>query len=195
MFSSPAASSLKRRTEAEQTPVSMLGKMLSTTREPARSFEVKSVRSPRRQGVRRRGAADRGELADGVDLGVAQVRGCHEECLAGRPRTRGNHSPPYDRAVPSPHRALLALPAALPLLAVLTACGGGSSSTTATEPATSAGSSASSSAAAGATTCDYTVTGQPSKKVTPPASTTDLTGDVKATIDTSVGTGGTWTRP
>ena len=90
--------------------------------------------------------------------------------------------------MPRRHRALLALPAAFPLLAVLTACGGGSSSTTATEPATSAGSSASSSAAAGGTACDYTVTGQPAKKVTPPPSTTDLTGTVKATIETSAGT-------
>jgi peptidyl-prolyl cis-trans isomerase B (cyclophilin B) len=89
--------------------------------------------------------------------------------------------------VPRPPRALLTLPAVLPLLAALTACGGGSSSTTAPERATSAG-SPSASAGAGGTACDYTDVGQPSKKATPPASTTDLTGPVKATIETSVGT-------
>jgi peptidyl-prolyl cis-trans isomerase B (cyclophilin B) len=73
----------------------------------------------------------------------------------------------------------------LPLLAALTACGGGSSSTTATEPAPSTGTS---SAGAGGTACDYATTGQPSRKVTPPASTTNLTGPVKATIETSIGT-------
>jgi len=67
---------------------------------------------------------------------------------------------------------------------VLTACGGGSSSTTATDPAASAGSSS----AAGSTSCDFTADGQkPAKDATPPPPTTDLTGDVKATIDTSVG--------
>jgi peptidyl-prolyl cis-trans isomerase B (cyclophilin B) len=73
---------------------------------------------------------------------------------------------------------------------VLTACGSGSSSTTATEPPASAGSSssASSPAAAGSTTCSFTPDGQkPAKDATPPPSTTDLTGTVKATIDTSVG--------
>jgi peptidyl-prolyl cis-trans isomerase B (cyclophilin B) len=87
--------------------------------------------------------------------------------------------------VPRSHRALLPL-AALLLLALLTGCGGGSSSTTATDPAASGGSS--SSAAAGSTSCDFTADGQkPAKDVTPPPATTDLTGDVKATIDTSVG--------
>jgi peptidyl-prolyl cis-trans isomerase B (cyclophilin B) len=98
--------------------------------------------------------------------------------------------PSYDRAVPRRHPGLWALAAALPLLAVLAACGSGSSSTTATEPPASAGSSsaASSPAAAGSTTCSYSPDGQkPSKEVTPPPSTTDLTGQVKVTIDTSVG--------
>ncbi len=79
---------------------------------------------------------------------------------------------------------MLALSAALPLLAVLTACGSGSSSTTATEPAASGGSS---SPAAGSTSCSFTQSGKPAKQVTPPPATTDLTGTVKATIDTSVG--------
>jgi peptidyl-prolyl cis-trans isomerase B (cyclophilin B) len=89
--------------------------------------------------------------------------------------------------VPRPSRALPTLLAVLPLLAALSACGGGSSSATATEPATSAASS-SASAGAGDTACNYTETGQPSKKVTPPASTTGLSGPVKATIETSIGT-------
>jgi peptidyl-prolyl cis-trans isomerase B (cyclophilin B) len=86
-----------------------------------------------------------------------------------------------------------ALSTAFPLLAALTACGGGSSSTTATELPSSARSSTSSSTsssptAAGTTNCTFTADGQqPAKDVTPPPSTTDLTGTVKATIDTSVG--------
>jgi peptidyl-prolyl cis-trans isomerase B (cyclophilin B) len=88
--------------------------------------------------------------------------------------------------VPRPHRALLAL-AALPLLVALTACGGGSSSTTATDPAGTPASSGSSSPGAGGTSCSFTADGQPAKDATPPASTTDLSGKVKATIDTSVG--------
>src|SRR3954464_6502206 len=45
VFSSPAASSLNRRTEAAQVPVSRLGKMLRTTRDPANAADEKSARA------------------------------------------------------------------------------------------------------------------------------------------------------
>jgi len=70
-------------------------------------------------------------------------------------------------------------------MAVLTACGGGSSSTTALDP----GAAGSSSASGAGTTCDYTPDGQkPAKQVTPPPSSTSVSGEVDATIKTSVGT-------
>jgi hypothetical protein len=45
VLSSVAASSLNFRTDALHTPVSMVGKTLSTTRLPWRSSEVKSLKS------------------------------------------------------------------------------------------------------------------------------------------------------
>jgi peptidyl-prolyl cis-trans isomerase B (cyclophilin B) len=81
-------------------------------------------------------------------------------------------------------RTLLAV---LPLVAVLTACGSGSSSTTATgSGASTSPSTPASSSASGP--CVYTPDGKAAKKVTPPPATPTVSGQVKATIKTSVGT-------
>jgi peptidyl-prolyl cis-trans isomerase B (cyclophilin B) len=81
---------------------------------------------------------------------------------------------------------LLAAAAVAALVPTLAACGGSSSSSVAAD----ASSSPSDTASAGATTCDYPTdtTAPAAKKVDPPPSTPSVSGTVKATIDTSVGT-------
>lgn len=84
-----------------------------------------------------------------------------------------------------PTRLLAAAAVAL-LVPTLAACGGSSSSSVAAD----ASSSPSDAGSSGAVTCDYPTdtTAPAAKKVDPPPSTPSVTGTVKATIDTSVGT-------
>lgn len=83
---------------------------------------------------------------------------------------------------------LLAAAAVAALVPTLAACGGSASSSVAADSSSSP--SDTGSASASPTTCDYPTdpTAPPAKKVDPPPSTPSVTGTVKATIDTSVGT-------
>ncbi len=82
---------------------------------------------------------------------------------------------------------IAATAAALVLLPTLAACGGSSSSSTAADPASASTPTASGSA--GATTCVYPSDPQAAaKKVNPPPATPTVSGQVPATIATSVGT-------
>jgi peptidyl-prolyl cis-trans isomerase B (cyclophilin B) len=87
-------------------------------------------------------------------------------------------------------KRLLALSALL-AVATLTSCGDSADNSDATsvKDTSSASTSASTSAAAGTASCDYPTDGsKPAKAVDPPPSTAAVSGQVTATMDTSVGT-------
>jgi peptidyl-prolyl cis-trans isomerase B (cyclophilin B) len=85
---------------------------------------------------------------------------------------------------------IAAAAAALVLVPSLAACGGSSSSSTAADPAAASTPTASGSSSGGATTCDYPSDPQvpAARKVDTPPATPTVSGQVPATIATSVGT-------
>src|SRR6478752_4787172 len=128
VLSRPAASSLKRRTDAWQTPVPMLGKMLSTTREPAWASEVKSVTSaPVRvyAGAWLPGAGSSPAVWTGLSpskvVAMATVYQAWPGAEQGGPDSPGHHPPPSIDAVLTRSARLAALAGALALVPTLAA--------------------------------------------------------------------------